>query len=322
MTVDMVESYRSAWKRHLGKVIDDFRPDLIHTHHIWIVSSMVKEIAPAVPVVTQCHATGFRQMRLCPHLAGDVRRGCAINDRFLVLHTSHAKELGSVLNVPAWRIHVVGAGYREELFHARDAGDRTGNLLYIGKYSSAKGLPYLLDAVEQVRETVPGLKLHVAGSGAGEEAGRILIRMEKMREIVVLHGQLSQRDLAGLMRQCAVCVLPSFYEGVPLVLVEAFAGGCRIVSTDLPGVRSELAPALGEALEMVDLPRLRSVDVPEPDDLPAFTKALAGAIRSSLERPPLGDPAESTPEALEPFRWSSIFCRVEKVWSDLLSGTG
>lgn len=321
MTPGMVESYKNAWRRHLGGIISEFQPDLIHSHHVWIVSSLLKEIAPEIPLIAHCHATGFRQMRLCPHLAGEVRKGCAGIDRFMVLHAADGEELGSTLGVPASRIHVVGAGYREELFHAREPGDRDGNILYIGKYSEAKGLPYLLDAMERIGEVVPGVRLHVAGSGAGEEAGRLRARMERMGKTVVLHGQLSQAELASLMRRCAVCVLPSFYEGVPLVLVEAFAGGCRIVATDLPGIRSELAPALGEAMEMVSLPRLRTIDTPEPGEIPAFTERLARAISSALDRPAIGDPAETFPEALAPFRWSSIFRRVEKVWSELLDRT-
>ena len=50
------------------------------------------------------------------------------------------------------------------------------------------------------------------------------------------------------MRRCAVCVLPSFYEGVPLVLVEAAACGCRIVATALPGVIEQIAPYLNDAI--------------------------------------------------------------------------
>ena len=57
--------------------------------------------------------------------------------------------------------------------------------------------------------------------------------MEDLVPLVTMHGQLDQPALADLMRRCAVCVLPSFYEGVPLVLVEAAACGCRLVSTDL-----------------------------------------------------------------------------------------
>jgi len=67
--------------------------------------------------------------------------------------------------------------------------------------------------------------------------------------------------------------LPSFYEGLPLVLVEARACGCRLVATDLPGIRERLLPVLGDELALVELPRLTGVDKPVAADLPAFIRA-------------------------------------------------
>ena len=57
-----------------------------------------------------------------------------------------------------------------------------------------------------------------------------------------------QPQLAALMGRCHAFVLPSFYEGLPLVLAEARACGCRLVATALSGVVSQLAPPLGEDL--------------------------------------------------------------------------
>ncbi|MBD3867926.1 MAG: glycosyltransferase family 4 protein [Acidobacteria bacterium] len=314
----MVASYRAAWAAHLAPLLQRFRPDLVHVHHLWIVGSMIKDLAPGIPVVNHCHATGFRQMDLCPGLAGEVQAGCSRNDRFAVLHQGHATELVRRLEVPPERVEVVGAGYRTDLFHAR--GRRSGpahSLLYIGKYSEAKGLPWLLDAFEQLSDGDAPMELHVAGSGAGEEADHLRRRMERMAPRVVLHGQLSQQELAELMRTSDVCVLPSFYEGVPLVLVEALACGCRLVATDLPGVRSEIAPHVGAALERVDLPRLQSIDRPVQADLPAFVERLGAAIRSALAKRPLGDPAEIMPAALKQFSWEQVFERVETIWRAL-----
>jgi len=120
MTAGQVSAYREAWKDHLAGAVESFRPDVIHSHHVWIVSSMIKDVAPETPVVTQCHATGLRQMRLCPHLADEVRRGCARNERFLALHAGDAREIAQQLRVAEKRTHVVGAGYRDdrELQHA------------------------------------------------------------------------------------------------------------------------------------------------------------------------------------------------------------
>jgi glycosyltransferase involved in cell wall biosynthesis len=312
-------AYRKAWTDHLGPLIESFAPDLIHSHHVWLMSALLKDLAPAVPVVTQCHATGLRQMQLCPKLARGVREGCARNERFLVLHEGHAAQLAEALGIEPESIRVVGAGYREDLFHARGREVSPGpRLLYIGKYSAAKGLPWLLDSVERMTGGVPGLELHVAGSGAGGEAEALRERMEAMAPLAVLHGQIAQPELAELMRRCAVCVLPSFYEGVPLVLVEALAAGCRLVATALPGVLDPLARHLGPALRLVRVPPLEGVDTPRPEGLPAFVDELTGALRETLAEPPLGDPAETMAGALEPFRWGTVFGRVEAVWRELL----
>jgi glycosyltransferase involved in cell wall biosynthesis len=305
MSAAQIDAYLAAWRAHLGAVIPDFEPDVIHSHHVWLVSSILKDVAPATPVVTQCHATGPRQMRLCPHLAARVVEGCRRNERFLALNGDMRDGLASTLGIGPERVHVVGAGLREDLFHARGRAEEPERILYVGKYARAKGLPWLLDAVERLER--PGLELHVAGTGSGPEAEAIERRMRAMAA-VTLHGQLGQEDLAGLMRTCAVMVLPSFYEGVPLVLAEAAACGCRIVSTRLPGVVQNLAPHLGDALTLVDLPRLAGVDTPEPADLPAFVENLSRAIDRTLSRPPPGK------LPLEPLTWRAVFGRIEAVW--------
>jgi len=323
LTATELDQYRHAWRRHLRRVVATVQPHIVHSHHIWLLSSLLKDVAPDLPVVTQCHATGLRQMILCPHLADEVRRGVGRNDGFLVLHDEHADLLGRTLAVSSDRIEVVGAGYREDLFHTRgrettSAAATPIRLLYVGKYSAAKGLPWLLDAFGELRRQNPRLELHVAGSGAGEEANDLRQRMTAMVPAVVLHGQLDQPELATLMRRCKVCVLPSFYEGVPLVLVEALACGCRLVTTALPGVLSRLAPGLAPAMELVPLPRLRDADRPVAADLPGFVHDLRTALALALSRPPLGDPAETMAAALAEFSWRSVFERVETVWRRLL----
>jgi len=265
-------------------------------------------------VVTQCHATGLRQMEICPHLADDVIRGCKRNDRFIVLRKDHAVEVARVLGVEQGTIHVVGAGYNEKLFHSQGRVESPRlKLIYVGKLSEAKGLPWLLDAVEALVSKGIDLELNVAGSGAGNEANALLERFEKLGGVVVYHGQLSQPELASLMRSCSVLVLPSFYEGVPLVLVEAFACGCRLISTSLPGVLGELCPHLGDAVDLVPLPRLEGVDTPHPSDLPGFTRDLGTAIERNISKVSLETDGSAHQKCLDHFTWRSVFGRVEQV---------
>jgi len=315
MTDRQIDDYLGAWRRHVAAVLARFQPDVVHSHHVWLLSSMLKDLAPTTPVVTQCHATGLRQMKLASHLAPQVRVGCARSDSFVVLHRGHACELQRALDVAEDRIHVVGAGYRDDLFHpqGRDPG-LPAALLFTGKYSAAKGLPWLLDAFDRLSAGRPELVLHIAGDGSGAEAEALRRRMQAAAPRVVLHGQLGQRALADVMRGSTVCVLPSFFEGLPLVLVEALACGCRLVATDLPGVVDELAPRIGDALELVGLPAMEGVDTPVAAALPAFVDRLERGLQRSLDAAPLDDQTE----ALKPFTWAEVFRRIERIWLRLL----
>eukprot|EP00913_Durusdinium_trenchii_P023435 g22013.t1 len=220
------------------------------------------------------------------------------------------------LKLPPERVQVVGGGYREDLFHNRHRREQVGEtLLYAGKFSNAKGLPQLLDVIDQLSPRRPGLVLHVAGTGSGGEAEALRERMANMAPTVVMHGQIDQPRLAELMRESAVFVLPSFYEGLPLVLVEAAASGCRLVTTALPGVMQQMVPSIGSAIELVELPPMQSIDIPEAAGLPDFVNRLATAIDSALNRPPIG----SVEELVRDWTWASVFQRVEHIWTNLIA---
>ena len=313
-----VEAYVRAWKDHISDILNRFSPDVIHAHHVWLMSSIIKDIAPDIRVVNHCHATGLRQMSLCPHLRDRVIEGCGRNDLFCVLHDGHREALISALGVDPSRVEIVGAGYREDLF--RPSSDRVrdpGSIVYVGKYSLAKGLPFLLDAMERLRGRSPSPVLHVAGDGSGPEAEELRERMSGMGPTVRMHGQLDQAGLAELMRTCSICVLPSFFEGLPLVLVEAMACGCRVVATKLPGIVSGLLPALEDHMTLVPLPRLIGPDTPAPEDIPAFVNALESALNETLDLPPLETDPQDYTSKFKPFTWSAVFARVERLWAGL-----
>jgi glycosyltransferase involved in cell wall biosynthesis len=313
MTASQLALYRDTWRDRLAAAVHWARPDLVHCNHLWLVSALAPAALDGVPSVAHCHATGLRQMVLCPHLRDEVAAGLQDHRAFVVLHDEHARRVREDLGIPADRVHEVGAGYTDTLFHrsgSPDTADRAGQVLYVGKYAAAKGLPWLLDACEARWRAGDAFTLHVAGDGRGEEAEALRARMITLAPRVELHGRLGQGDLAGVMRRGAVLVLPSFYEGLPLVLAEARACGCRLVSTALPGVVRTLAPAFGDALTLVPLPRLIGPDTPEPSDLPHFTDALATALaRAVAAGPTAPDAAE-----LAPFTWRAVFARVERAW--------
>ena len=46
MTPDQLDAYRGAWREHLAKAIEVFRPDVIHSHHVWLVTGLLRDLAP------------------------------------------------------------------------------------------------------------------------------------------------------------------------------------------------------------------------------------------------------------------------------------
>ncbi len=309
-----LDRYQRAFAEHIARVAADFGPDLIHVHHMWLVSSALRDLLPNIPVVVHCHGTGLRQLALCPELAERVRAGSARNDRFLVLHDQQRRQLCAELDIESARVVIVGAGYNEDIFHPSDvAARRPDKVVYAGKLSHAKGLPWLLDAVDRVA-TVRPIALYVAGGGVGEEADALRVRMDAMSTVTAL-GAVSQYRLAAELGDAAVFVLPSMYEGLPLVLIEAAACGCRLVSSDLPGV-AELAPGLRGILERVEMPALAGPDEPIVDDLPAFVAHLGGAIDGALDAGPID--SAGLDRRLAPFTWDAVFARIETVWRELV----
>ena len=105
------------------------------------------------------------------------------------------------------------------------------------------------------------------------------------------------------MNLCDVFVLPSFYEGLPLVLIEAMACGMKTVCTDLPGIQPWLDQAIPDhGTVFVSPPAMRNTDEPIPEELPAFELRLAQAMEEAPSRP-IPDQAR-----IQPLSWNAL-CR-------------
>lgn len=304
-----LEAYRGAWRATLARALELARPDVIHVHHVWIVSALLAELAGEVPCVVHVHATGLRQLELCPHLAQEVRAGVARHARFCVLYGGHALALSEALGVEPERIHVVGAGFDDEHFRSSEPAPPRNprRVLFAGKLANAKGVGPLREAFERLHAEDPELELHVAGAGPSAEGQRLREELERSAGVTLL-GQIPLAQLCVAMQQAAVFCLPSFYEGLPLVLVSAAAGGCRLVATALPGVVAELAPVLADRLELVAVPEMRTIDEPHARALPGFVDDLTSALRRALaaDPPPAAD--------LSSLTWPAVGARVEQVW--------
>lgn len=315
LTLEDVEAYEAAFASVLTRVVEDFSPDIIHSHHLWLVSALARKLFPDIPMVTSCHGTDLRQFETCPNLAERVIAPCGKINGVMALTRTQAEKISALYSIPKERIHVVGGGYDESRFcPAEKASPSPVEILYAGKLSLAKGVPWLLKSLARLTD-LPW-RLHLAGSSNGAEKDLCHELAEKLGDRVVFHGMLSHGALADLMKLSHLFVLPSFFEGLPLVLLEALASGCRLVATSLPGVRDVLGDTGGEFIRLVDLPPLETVDTPYAADEPQLEETLSETLREQIltaMKIPEIDMA-SAEQILAPYTWSGVFARIERVY--------
>jgi glycosyltransferase involved in cell wall biosynthesis len=132
----------------------------------------------------------------------------------------HNYLIAGLYHLPVTRIHVVGAGHNDRLFKPQEKPTPGPvQLVYAGKLSCAKGVPWFLRALSKIH-ALPW-RLHLVGGGSGAERQACLRLADELGDRVKVHGAVNQQDLAAIMRQSHIFILPSFYEGLPLVVLEA-----------------------------------------------------------------------------------------------------
>jgi glycosyltransferase involved in cell wall biosynthesis len=319
LSPEELREYEAAFAKALCGAVTRFKPHVIHTHHLWIMSSLARDLFPRIPMVATCHGSDLRQFHQCPHLRERVLRGCRRLDAVMALSEAQKADIVRLFGLTPTRVVVVGAGYDGALFAA--GPKPTPNpvqLIYAGKLSRSKGVPSLLRALARI--DAPAWQLHLVGGGGGDEGEHCLDLATGLGNRVRVHGPLEHEGVAALMKQCHILALPSFYEGLGLVALEGLASGCRLVATSLPGIGEMLRDVRADFISLVKPPRMRLPDQPYDEEEPGFEADLAAALRTQMAAAALKPDIDLTPvrDALAAWSWAGTFARVQSVYSRVL----
>ena len=162
-------------------------------------------------------------------------------------------------------------------------------LLYVGRLERAKGVLDLLAAFERLAPDHADLKVVIIGGGAELQSCQAFAARFPGR--VVVTGIRPLAEVALWVSACDILTLPSWNEGSPNVILEAFASGRRVVATRVGGI-----PDLVTSDILGDLVPVR--------DLSALAGALVQAARAPYDSDPIvsaapGSWAESASQLLE-----------------------
>ena len=113
-------------------------------------------------------------------------------------------------------------------------------VLTVGRFVPEKGFEDLIDAFNAVSNEpwAEGYKLVIVGDADHEDEYSQSLKLKaQSAERVVLTGRLTGAPLAELYSHAGLFVLPSYYEGLPIVLLEAMGYGLSCAVSDIPANR-------------------------------------------------------------------------------------
>lgn len=109
-------------------------------------------------------------------------------------------------------------------------------LVCVGRLCEQKGQLLLLDAIRQLRDLGEDVHLVLAGDGEMRTELETYIRDHALQSLVSITGWISSARVRQELLAARAMVLPSFAEGLPVVIMEAMALGRPVLSTSIAGI--------------------------------------------------------------------------------------
>jgi len=265
--------YSLEAKRKIGKLLDAFKPDIVHIQNIYyyISPSILSEIKKrGIPIVQTVHDYQLISPNVTLFSNGKINEETKIRKYYKafigksVKGARGASFMATLLSYfqDAFNLHkknidlfiapsnfmkskLVEYGFNRKKIVKLDnfvegtkikyktSADKY--ILYFGRINEAKGILLLLDAAQQL----PGIKFKVAGNFEDENIkGKVLekVRKEKIKNVKFL-GFVTGYSLTRLVRNCYFCIVPSlWYENQPYSILESFAQGKTVVASRIGGI--------------------------------------------------------------------------------------
>ena len=231
-----------------------------------------------------------------------------------VAATTYERDYLISRGVDAQKLHVIGLGVDADRFEAADGRAVREDhglyeypvVAYVGQQARHKGIDTLLHAMERVWETIPDVRVLIAGARTNfsPTLSRIIGRMEnEHQQRVVLIDNFSESQKPQLFAACDVFAYPSVYESFGIAFVEAWAAGKPVV-----GCRAGAVPCVVS----------HEVDglLVDPHD----SKGLAQAILRLLKDPGLRrDMGQRGLEKVrESYTWAVVTARFREVYQTVM----
>ena len=262
--------------------------DLIHAHAPLCCghAAMLLSAELGLPYVVSVHGLDVFSVNQVSGRVGDscrqISRRVYRSSKRVICVSEHVREQVLAGTGPSCRTSVVYNGVDPVLFSAGDESPSGGPIvLSVGDLIPIKGHDVLLRALAGLISEFPGLTLQIIGDGPEGVRLQALARELQLSERVSFLGRRSRQQVAAAMRQCALFALPSRYEGLGCVYLEAMSAGKPVIGCRGQGISEIIQHGSNGFLV-------------GPDNHRELTLAMAMLLRDEGRRRSLGVAARDT----------------------------
>jgi 1,2-diacylglycerol 3-alpha-glucosyltransferase len=238
----------------LEKLMDSFQPDIIHSHHPFLMGDMALRLCEQynTPHVFTYHTMYDQYTHYLPvnnkmvkRFVVELAEGFAnLCDR-VIAPSDSVKEMLSTggVNKP---IDVIPTGVDTAVFLKGDRKNLRNKfniprhafvLGYVGRLAPEKNLKFLAESISTFLKKEKGSYFLIIGTGVSESEMRGIFAKDSVEDFVRFSGSLSGQDLVDAYHAMDIFVFSSKSETQGMVLVEAMASGTPVIALDGPGVR-------------------------------------------------------------------------------------
>ena len=319
MTEGMINVWKEAFKKRLIKVKEDFQPDIIFAHHLWILTSLVKEVFPDTKIIGICHNTDLRQARMNPHLKDKYVKNIHKLDLIFSASDQQKDEIVEIYGGNKNNIIAVGGGFNQEIFYypkEKEKADKI-RLVFCAKIDPSKGIYELIEVYKSL--DLEDITLDIIGNPDVENKKKIDAYIKDDKSIR-LYNVKDQISLGHELRRKDIYLMPSYFEGLGLMAIESLACGLFVVTTEIEALMSLLGKEIEESgiIRYVPLPGIYETDKPVKEDLPKFKEDLKAAILSQIENVKENkNLLEEMEEKIKSFSWEGLVDKMNNVIENL-----
>lgn len=224
-----------------------FRPDIIHAHvyEAGVPAVLIGKIYD-IPVVITEHSSAFSRKMLS--FKEVFKAKIAFRNAKYVLPVSCALKKAIKSYGIRTNFRIVPNVVDPSVFHPSPEAKKFNNskrILFVGLLVPIKGIPYLFQALNQLRKNRDDWHLDIVGDGPSRREYEQLATDLELVEKVTFHGIKSKQEVSKFMQQADLFVLPSSVETFGAAAAEALSTGTPVLATRCGGVEEFINDNVG-----------------------------------------------------------------------------